>query len=170
MNKKHKAKLPVIPNNPLPKRYRVRTPPSRHIRRSNHLLSLALVVLVVGAVTTAGVHNLSSSNAATGPKGASSSDVTAPTVGFTAPAASSVTGKSVLVTVAASDEAGGSGMASVAVYLDGDTTALKTFSGAGPYSFTWDTSAVSIGSHTLSAVATDKAGNNSTSLLTVTVY
>jgi hypothetical protein len=157
-----------MPTKRLPQRTRVRTPPSKHIRRSNHLTSLALIILVVGSVATAGVHFLSPSNAATGPRSSAAADVSAPTVSFTAPTASSVRGTTT-VSVTASDETGGSGVASVAIYIDGATTASKTFTSTGPYDFSWDTTTVGQGSHTLSAVATDNAGNAGTALLTITV-
>jgi hypothetical protein len=154
----------------LPKRTRPRPPQSKHIQRSNHFVTLALVVLVGGTVATAGVHFLSPSSAATGPKKSTTSgDITAPTASFTEPATGSVTGKAVLVTIDAHDETRGSGMSKLVVSLDGSTAPLKAFDGDGPYSFVWDSSTVASGSHTLSAIATDKAGNNSTALLTVIV-
>jgi hypothetical protein len=159
----------VIPTNTrLPQRIRVRTQPSKHIRRSNRLTSLALIILVIGTVATAGVHFLSPSNASPGPHRSGSADVTAPAVAFTAPTSGSVSGV-VTVAVAATDETGGSGVASVAVTVDGADTPIKGFTGNDAYDFSWDTSTLAHGSHTLSAVATDKAGNAGTALLTVTI-
>jgi hypothetical protein len=86
-------------------------------------------------------------------------DATAPTVFIQAPAAgATVSGNSVSVIATASDNAGVSG---VQFRLDGkelngeDTTA--------PYSTSWNTTAASDGSHALTAVARDAAGNATTS-------
>lgn len=163
-----------MPKRQLPKITRNYSSRVRPVQKHASPSTLIVIILVVGSVAAAGVHYISSSNAAA-PLSASaapslSDDTTAPTVNFSAPSSSSVTGSSVPVSVDATDEADGSGMASVAISVDGSETVLKTFTGDGPYAFTWDTSKVANGSHTLSAVATDRAGNNSTALLTLTVY
>ncbi len=91
-------------------------------------------------------------------------DTTPPTVSITGPANGvTVSGGSVIVTATASDNVG---VAGVQFKLDGanlgaeDTTA--------PYSFSWDSTLSVNGSHTLSAVARDAAGNTATAI-TVTV-
>jgi peptidoglycan/xylan/chitin deacetylase (PgdA/CDA1 family) len=61
-----------------------------------------------------------------------------------------------------------SGVARVVFLLDGTTTVATVTS--APYQFTWNTRKASFGSHTLTAVATDKAGNSATSApVTVTI-
>jgi peptidoglycan/xylan/chitin deacetylase (PgdA/CDA1 family) len=63
-----------------------------------------------------------------------------------------------------------SGMRSVAWYLDGSATALRTDT-SNPYTFNWTPGATfALGTHTLTAVATDVAGNTTTSAtLTFTI-
>src|SRR5882762_4916426 len=93
-------------------------------------------------------------------------DTTAPTVSITAPTAGSTVGGATTVSASASDNVG---VVGVQFKLDGanlgaeDTTA--------PYSISWDTTGASNGSHTLTAVARDAAGNRTTSApVTVTVF
>jgi hypothetical protein len=94
------------------------------------------------------------------------SDTTAPTVSLTAPAAgATVTGSSVTVSANASDNVGVSG---VQFKLDGANLGSEDTS--SPYSITWNTTSASNGSHTLTAVARDAAGNSTTaSNVSVTV-
>ena len=84
-------------------------------------------------------------------------DNTAPTVSITAPVSGPVAG-TVNVTATVVDDFG----ASVQLYLDGTAIPgdLKT---ATPYTFSWDTTTVSTGAHSLTAIATDPANNSSTS-------
>lgn len=97
-------------------------------------------------------------------------DTTAPTVSLTAPTNGSfVSGIAVAVNATASDNTGGSGVARVDYYLDGSTTPSGTDSTA-PYSWAWNTTSTTNGSHTVSAKAIDNAGNTSTAAtVTVTV-
>jgi hypothetical protein len=82
-------------------------------------------------------------------------DTTAPTVSITSPTnGSSVTG-TMKITAGASDA--GSGIASVAFYLDGELLGTATSS---PYTTTWNTRKSTPGQHTLYATAKDKAGNS----------
>ncbi len=97
-------------------------------------------------------------------------DTTAPTVSITAPTnGSSVQGSNVAITATAADNVG---VAGVSFYLDqtppnGQLGAEDT---ASPYSATWNTTTLVNGSHTLTAVARDAAGNKTTSaVVTVTV-
>ena len=61
-----------------------------------------------------------------------------------------------------------SGIASVTFFLDG-TTSLGTDT-TSPYSLSWNTSNVARGTHKLTAVAADAAGNSTTSAaVTVTI-
>ena len=94
-------------------------------------------------------------------------DTTAPTVTITSPANGATVAGNVNVSANAADT-GGSGLASVSFYLDG-TTLLSTEKGP-KFSFQWNAKTTTKGQHTLTAVATDKAGNRTTSgPVTVTV-
>jgi hypothetical protein len=90
-------------------------------------------------------------------------DKTAPTVSFTAPAVGASVSGTVPVTVDAADNVG---VVSVQYQLDGAN--LGTAVTTSPFSTSWNTTGVSNGSHTLTAVAKDAAGNSST-LASVTV-
>ena len=83
-------------------------------------------------------------------------DTTPPTVSL-ASLPSSVSGTQIL-TANASDTQ--SGIASVQFLLDGQPLATVT---AAPYTFSWNTTSVSNIQHTLTAIATDGAGNTATS-------
>jgi hypothetical protein len=72
-----------------------------------------------------------------------------PTLQISSPAPDTYTNSSVTVTVGASD---GLLVSGVSVYVDQETTPLKTAS--TPYTFSWDTTTVSEGSHILTAKAT----------------
>jgi hypothetical protein len=86
-------------------------------------------------------------------------DTTPPTVSLSAPAAgATVSGSSVAVTAAASDNVG---VAGVQFKLDGVNLGSEDTS--SPYAVTWNTTTAANGSHTLSAVARDAAGNTTTS-------
>src|SRR5215475_2767959 len=94
-----------------------------------------------------------------------SGDTQAPTVAVTAPSGgTSVTG-TVTVTASATDNVG---VAGVQFRLDGAN--LATERTTAPYTLSWNTTTVSNGTHTLSAVARDAAGNTKTAAnVTVTV-
>ncbi len=82
-------------------------------------------------------------------------DTTPPTVTMSAPAeGATVTGAAVTVSADAIDDVG---VASVQFLLDG--AALGPPATSEPYSITWDSTAVADGAHTLSAQASDAAGN-----------
>ena len=89
----------------------------------------------------------------------SPSDTTSPTVSLTAPAnAATVAGSGVAVTATATDNVG---VAGVQFKIDGvNLSAEDTVS---PYQVTWDSTTTSNGAHTLTAVARDAVGNNTTS-------
>ncbi len=93
-------------------------------------------------------------------------DLSPPTVSITAPASgASVSGSAVTVSANATDNLA---VASVQLLLDGNS--LGSAVTAAPYSMTWDTTKTTNGSHTLSATATDTAGNSAQAAgLTVTV-
>jgi hypothetical protein len=92
-------------------------------------------------------------------------DTTPPAVSMTAPANGSTASGTITVSASASDNVG---VAGVQFELDG--SALGTEDATPPYSMSWDTTTVANGSHTLTAVARDAAGNSTTaSAVTVTV-
>jgi glucose/arabinose dehydrogenase len=94
------------------------------------------------------------------------SDNTAPTVSLTAPAAGSiVSGTSVAISANASDN---TGVAGVQFKLDGTSVGAEDI--AAPYSASWNTITTINGTHSLTAVARDAAGNTTTSaVVAVTV-
>jgi predicted secreted protein len=96
----------------------------------------------------------------------SATDTTAPTDSMTAPAnGATVSSTAVMVSANAADNVG---VVGVQFKLDGAN--LGTESMTSPYSRMWDTTAGSNGSHTLTAVARDAAGNTATAaMVTVTV-
>ena len=100
------------------------------------------------------------------PVGGVQSDTTAPTVSMTAPAnGATVSGAAVSVTATAADNVG---VAGVQFKMDGNNQGAEDTT--SPYSITWNTTTLANGSHTLSAVARDAAGNTTTSsVITVTV-
>ncbi len=93
-------------------------------------------------------------------------DTSAPSVSLTSPSGgSTVSGSSVAVSATAADNVG---VAGVQFKLDGANLGAEDT--ASPYSVTWNTTSVANGSHTLTAVARDAAGNTKTSTVaTVTV-
>jgi hypothetical protein len=93
-------------------------------------------------------------------------DTTAPTVSITAPAGgATVSGATVAVSATAADNVG---VAGVQFKLDGANLGIEDTT--APYSITWDSTTAADGTHTLTAVARDAAGNTTTSApVTVTV-
>jgi hypothetical protein len=81
-------------------------------------------------------------------------DGTAPSVSVTAPAAGATVSGTISVTAGATDNVG---VAGVQFKLNGAN--LGTEDAAAPYSISWNTTGVPDGSHTLTAVARDAAGN-----------
>ena len=73
---------------------------------------------------------------------------------MTAPAAGSTVGGTVAVSASASDNVG---VVGVQFRLDGANLGAEDT--AAPYSVSWNTTTVANGSHTLTAVARDAAGN-----------
>jgi thermitase len=90
-------------------------------------------------------------------------DTSPPTVGFIAPAGSATVSGSVSVQISATDDVG---VASVTLKVDGATVASASLT---PYIFAWDSATVTNGTRTLTATATDAAGNAASAQLTVTV-
>ncbi|MBI2871304.1 MAG: hypothetical protein HYY14_06300, partial [Candidatus Omnitrophica bacterium] len=91
-------------------------------------------------------------------------DTTPPTVSLTSPSNGATVSGPVTVTATASDNVG---VTQVDFLVDGNTEFSSLFS---PYTFPWDTTTVSEGSHSLKAQARDAAGNvGSSGTITVTV-
>ena len=96
--------------------------------------------------------------------GGGGGDTQAPTTSVTAPSGGSTVAGTTIVTASASDNVG---VTSVEFYLD---NVLQSTDSASPYSWTWNTTASSNGSHSLTSKAYDAATNVGTSLpVTVTV-
>ena len=93
----------------------------------------------------------------TGDNCASEPDTTNPSVSLTAPSNGATVSNSVAVTANASDNVA---VSKVEFLVDGAVVNTDT---AAPYSFSLDTLALSNGSHSLTARATDAAGNTATS-------
>src|SRR5947208_661899 len=92
-------------------------------------------------------------------------DTTPPAVSISTPAANSSVSGTITVIATATDNVGVMG-----VQFKLDNSNIGSELTAFPYAFTWDTTGVLNGSHTLTAVARDAAGNTSTSLpVSVTV-
>jgi hypothetical protein len=92
-------------------------------------------------------------------------DNTDPTVSITSPTEGETVSGTIDVTADASDAT--SGVTQVEFFVDGSSIGVDT---SEPYAVSWDTTTVSNGSHELTAVATDGAGNTATSdPVTVTV-
>lgn len=92
------------------------------------------------------------------------SDTTAPTISILAPASGGSLFGSVLVSASASDNVG---VAGVRFMLDDQPFGAEI--AAAPYQQAWMTASVPNGSHVLTALARDAAGNESSSVVTVTV-
>ncbi len=87
------------------------------------------------------------------------SDTTPPTVSITAPTASAVvTGAAVSLAATASDNVA---VSSVQFKIDGSS--VGSADTVSPYTYTWDSSTVADGAHTVSATATDSSNNSTTS-------
>jgi hypothetical protein len=84
-------------------------------------------------------------------------DTTPPSVSITSPANGATVSGTVTVNASASDNVG---VVGVQILLDGVVRAVDTIA---PYSVRWDTTTAGDGSHTLTAVAHDAAGNQTTS-------
>ena len=93
----------------------------------------------------------------------SNADTTPPTVSVSTPANGSTVSGTVSVQATASDNVG---VSTVEFLVDG---ALRSSDASSPYSYSWDTTGASNGSHTVAARARDAAGNTATSSVTVTV-
>jgi chitinase len=95
---------------------------------------------------------------------AASPDIINPTVSITSPVNGSTVSGTITVSASASDNIG---VAGVQLLLNG--TNLGPELTTSPYNYSWNTLQVSNGSHTISAVARDAAGNTGTASVTVMV-
>ena len=98
------------------------------------------------------------------PPPAPGADVTPPTVSVSSPASGATVSGSLNVTATASDNVG---VARVAFLVDG--AQLGSDDTVAPYDVPWDSRTVANGSHTLTARASDAAGNVASASVTVTV-
>jgi hypothetical protein len=126
---------------------------------SNGSHTLSAVARDAAGNTASSQRTVTVSNASAPP-----GDTSAPTVELTSPAAGATVSSSIAVAANASDNVG-----VVGVQFKVNGTNLGSEDTTAPYSVSWDTTKVSNGSHTLSAVARDAAGNTSSSQRTVTV-
>ena len=121
----------------------------------------------VTASIAAGAAQDAAGNTSTAPTSTDNSvsfDATAPTVSISSPAAGTTVSGTITVTVNAADDTAVTG---VQFFVDGNAGTDDT---AAPYSMPWNTTTMSNGSHSLTAVARDAAGNRTTSApVTVTV-
>jgi regulation of enolase protein 1 (concanavalin A-like superfamily) len=85
-------------------------------------------------------------------------DATAPTVTVTSPAAGSTVSGSITLAATATDNVG---VASVQFRVNGSS--VGTADTAAPYATTWSTTGLAAGTYTVTAVASDAAGNQATS-------
>jgi len=85
-------------------------------------------------------------------------DTTPPTVSMTAPSQGATVNGTVSVSATATDD---TGVIGVQFKLDGNNLGSEDFT--APYSISWNSTAVSNGAHTLTAVARDGAGNSTPS-------
>lgn len=91
--------------------------------------------------------------------GSYSIDATSPTVSISSPSSGANISGSVSVSANASDS-GGSGLSGVQFKLDGANLGVED--ATPPYSILWDSTTASNGSHSITAVARDGAGNTTT--------
>ena len=85
-------------------------------------------------------------------------DTIAPTVSMTSPTSGTMVSNTVTLTASATDS--GSGISNVVFLVDGSSVGTDSSS---PYSMSWSSLSVANGSHTVTARATDVAGNQTTS-------
>jgi hypothetical protein len=95
--------------------------------------------------------------------GSFTTDTAPPTVSVTAPANGATISAPGTVSVTASATDAASSVSKVELYIDG---ALKTTLTSSPYSYSWNTSGVSLGAHTIQAKAYDSFNNAATSAST----
>jgi hypothetical protein len=95
---------------------------------------------------------------------AAAGDTTPPTVSLTAPSDGATVSSTVSLQATASDD-----VAVVGVQFKVDSSDIGSEDTTAPYSASWDSTLVANGSHSLSAVARDAAGNQGSSTISVVV-
>jgi len=91
-------------------------------------------------------------------------DTTPPTTQITAPPNGATVSGNVTITATASDNLG---ITSIQIYIDG---AVKSLGSSSPFTYIWNSTTVSNGTHTIFSKASDAAGNvGSSTTITVTV-
>ena len=95
--------------------------------------------------------------------GVAAADTTPPVVSFSAPTAEATTSGTVNIEAMAGDNVG---ITSVNFEVDGTSMGTDT---SAPYSYQWNTTLMSNGAHSLTAIARDAAGNSSSASITVNV-
>ena len=121
-------------------------------RRHANLLLLLVVAALLGTLLP------SSIPAQAEAQGSVAADTTPPTVSLTSPSPGSTASHVVSLAATASDDVG---VKAVEFFLDGSTSlGVDT---TAPYLGEWDSTTASNGSHALTAVARDAAGNRTTS-------
>jgi hypothetical protein len=90
-------------------------------------------------------------------------DTVPPVVSLKNPANGAVVSGTVSITVSATDNAGAAGLRQ-SLYVDGALVASGT---GGSLSYSWNTRKAASGAHSIKAVATDAAGNSSSTTVTV---
>ena len=125
------------------------------------------------ATLSNGSHSLTASASTAGGQMATSAPVSItvnnasppapPTVSITSPASVTTVSGTIAVTANATSA---NGVAKVEFYLDNSLQATDT---TAPYTWNWNTTSVTDGSHTIIAKAYDSAGNSATASATVTV-
>src|SRR5579862_7270649 len=110
------------------------------------------------AVATDTSGNAATSTAVTIKVNNSTPDTTPPTVSMSAPANGSTVSSTVTVSASASDN-----VAVASVQFQLDNVNVGTADTASPYTYSWDTTKSTNGTHTLRAIATDTSNNSTTS-------
>ncbi len=121
---------------------------TKSVANGSHTLTAVAKDAAGNATTSAGVKVTVNNN----------SDTTPPAVSITSPSNNATVSGTITVNATASDNVA---VASVQFQVDGAN--VGSADTTSPYSFSWNTTSVSNGSHTLTAVAKDSSGNTATS-------
>ena len=120
--------------------------------------------VVLSAVARDAAGNQSTATITVSVANVPAADTAPPVISFTSPANGTAVSGTVNLTVSASDNVGVAG-----VQFSADGTNLGAEITTSPYTISWNSSQAASGDHTLTAVATDAAGNQSTATVTVSV-